>query len=1354
MSFVHLHVHSEYSLLDGLGKIPRLIARAKELGMPALALTDHGTLFGVVEFYNAAKNAGIRPIIGVEAYLSPRGMKDKEGRADRDPPHLLLLAESDAGYRNLLQIATAAQLEGYYYKPRIDHDYLAAHAEGLICTSGCLAAEIPRALAEERDADAERLTGWYRDLFGDRFYLELQSHDIPELTTVNRKLIALAPRFGTGLVATNDVHYVMPEDAAAHDILLCIQTQTVVNDAKRMRMSGNSYYLRTPQEMQALFSEAPSAISNTLAVAERCSVDLGFKGYHLPVFPVPEGQAPEDYLRKLCAEGLRARFGPQADSPEIRKRIEKELGIIHSMGFDNYFLIVWDLCRHAREEKIWYNARGSAAGSLAAYALGITLVDPLAQGLIFERFLNPARVSMPDIDLDFQDDLRGRMLEYVARRYGSDKVAQIITFGTMAARAAVRDVGRVLDIPLPEVDRLAKMIPAGQGRNVTLPEALQEVPPLREAYENVDYLRNLIDTAIKLEGVIRNAGTHAAGVVISDRPLVEYLPLHRLTRGSLEESAMGAITQFEMQVLDKLGLLKVDFLGLATLTVMQRACDLIRERHATALDLDTIPTDDPAIFELLGRGEVDGVFQVEGSGMRRYLMEMKPTRLDNVIAMIALFRPGPIEHIPDYIARMHGVQPVEYKHPALEPILRETYGILIYQEQLMRAVIELAGYTPSEADDLRKAVSKKNADAIQRHRAKFIEGAGRVVKISAAQAADIFDDWQGFARYGFNKAHAADYGVICAQTAYLKAHYPVEFMTALLSVSKNEIEKVGFYLADCRRLGIDVLPPDIDHSGWDFTIEERPQGGYAIRYGLGAVKNVGEGAVNEILVERERGGKFASIDDLAGRVDLRRVGKRALESLVKVGALDSLGERVAILDTLDCILSVSAAHSRAKEAGQFSLFSACPDGPMETITLAAAKPVPRRTMLAWEKELLGLYVSEHPLTAYREDLEKIITHWSAELAELPNLSKVRVAGMVTHIRPFQSRNGKSMAFATIEDLQGPIELILFPQVWSKAKDLVKEDALLVVEGKAEAGNSTPRVLADSVTADIQKAAAAAKPAAARHEIPPEPAAPAEEDWYPPPEDPMEDPAEGPTGTSPAQANLVPMGSGAGTSPAQANLTLMGSGAGTSPAQANLAPMGSGAGTSPAQANLAPMGSGAGTSPAQANLAPMGSGAGTSPAQANLSPMGSGARTSPAQTNLTLMGSGAGTSTAQANFAPMGSGAGTSPAQANLAPMGSGAGTSPAQASPAAAKINGPRLILLYVRESGDRARDTRRLRILYGLLTSYPGNDHFAFHISEAERTYRLEFPTNTTSWTPDLERQVLHLVGAGCVEIQPLCVQ
>ncbi len=1275
MSFVHLHVHTEYSLLDGLGKIPRLVARAKELGMPALAITDHGVMFGVVEFYNAAREAGIRPIIGIEAYLAPRGMHDREARVDRDPPHLLLLAQTDAGYRNLLQIASAAQLEGFYYKPRIDREYLAAHAEGLICTSGCLAAEIPHALAEGRTQDAERLIGWYKDLFGDRFYIELQEHEIPELREVNKRLVELAPRFGVGMVATNDVHYVMPEDSTAHDILLCIQTQTVVSETNRMRMSGSSYYLRSPQEMQALFGEVPGAIANTLAIAERCSVDLGFKGYHLPVFPVPEGKTSEGYLRELCAEGLRERYGARADEPDIQKRLEYELGIIHKMGFDMYFLIVWDLCRYALQSRIWYNARGSAEGSLAAYALRITLVDPLEHGLIFERFLNPSRVSMPDIDLDFQDDQRGRVLEYAARRYGADKVAQIITFGTMAARAAVRDVGRVLDIPLPEVDKLAKLIPNTPGRAVTLAEALQEVPALRETYEGTDYLRDLVDTAAKLEGVIRNAGTHAAGVVISDKPLVEYVPLHRPTRGALEDSPVAAVTQFEMQVLDKLGLLKVDFLGLATLTVMQRACALISERHDKEFTLDTIPTDDPAIFELLGRGETDGVFQVEGSGMRRYLMEMKPTRLDHVIAMIALFRPGPIEFIPLYIQRMHGLQPVEYRHPSLEPILRETYGILIYQEQLMRAVIDMAGYTPSEADDLRKAVSKKNAESIKKHRAKFIAGAGKVLQIQADLAAAIFDDWEGFARYGFNKAHAADYGVICAQTAYLKAHYPVEFMTALLSASKNEIEKVALYIADCRRMGVAVLPPSVNHSGWDFTIEEKAEGGYAIRYGLGAVKNVGEGPVNEFLRVREQTGPFASLDDLAARVDLRRVGKRALESLVKVGALDALGERVGVLNSLDAILSVSASHFRAQEAGQISMFASAAGAPIETITLAPSGTVAKRTMLEWEKELLGLYVSDHPLSAYLEELQNVVTHYSAELTEPVNGAHVQVAGMIVHVRPFQTRRGKAMAFATLEDLQGSIELILFPSVWDKVKAVIEDGAVVLVSGKAETGTGTPRVLAETITTDLKNAGTARKKDPAPTSavptpiVPADPASPSEEDWMPPPCDPLDEMAAVPQMAAPTPAKIMEI--------KKVDLPVL---------------------------------------PPEVILA-------SAPPIA-LQPQEIKKEDPPAMPLPPSL-----------------------PGQAATVPV-------VPPASIAQQKIDGPKMIVLFLRETGDRARDTRRLRILYGLLTSYPGEDRFAFHISEAQRTYRLEFPANTTAWSAELERQVNHLVGTGCIEVQPWTVQ
>jgi DNA polymerase III subunit alpha len=1125
MSFVHLHVHSEYSLLDGLGKVGRLVARAKELGMPALAITDHGNMCGAVEFYSAAKAAGIRPILGMEAYLAPRGMQDREGKTDGDLSHLILLAESETGYRNLLRIATAAQLEGFYYKPRIDKAFLAAHAEGLIATSACLRGEIPTALERGRDSEAERLVRWYQDVFGpERFFLELQDHGhLPALPIVNRKLIDLAPRMGVGLIATNDVHYVLREDSSAQDILMCIQTGTVVQEQNRMRMSDDSYYLRSSAEMEALFRDAPGAIANTLAIAERCSVDLDFRGYHLPEFPVPGNVPAEQYLRTLCLQGLRIRYGEKADDPALRVRLDYELSVIHTMGFEAYFLIVWDLCRWAREKGIWYNARGSAAGSLTAYTLEITMVDPIRFDLIFERFLNPARVSMPDIDLDFQDDRRGEMLEYAAGKFGSDRVAQIITFGTMAARAAIRDVGRVLDIPLPEVDRVAKLIPSGQGKSLTLAEAAEKVPELKEACRT-DSIRNLIATAIKLEGAVRNAGTHAAGVVITDRPLVEYLPLYRPTRGTVEGSSVNGVTQFEMQYLEKLGLLKVDFLGLITLTVMQRACHLIHERRGVELDLTTIPTDDPLIYALLSRGETMGVFQVESAGMRRHLMDMKPTRLDHVIAMIALFRPGPLAFIPDYIQRMHGEQTVEYRHPALEPILRETYGTLIYQEQLMRAVIDLAGYSASESDDLRKAVSKKNAEAIQKHRVKFIAGAGRVKEIPAEQAAAIFDDWEGFARYGFNKAHAADYGVICAQTAYLKAHYPAEFMTALLSASKSETEKVALYIADCLRMGIEVLPPSISHSGWDFTIEDRPDGTHAIRFGLGAVKNVGEGPVQELLRSRESGGKFISLDDVTARVDLRRVGKRALESLVKVGALDPLGDRVTMLGSVEQILAVSAGNFRARETGQLSMFGGdAPGGMMKTIHLTPAGVVPRRTMLAWEKELMGLYVSEHPLTALAPDLQRVVSHFSRELVEESSPLRVTVAGLITGVRSIQTKKGKTMGFVTLEDLQGTIDITVFPKLWEKQRDLLKTDNIVMVEGNFEPGNDPPRMLAVTISTELHIAESASCPTPPIQKPVHAPAV-FEEDWLPPPCDANEELADG--GVVPA----IPLAAASGSVP--------------------------------------------------------------------------------------------------------------------------------------------------------------------------------------------------------------------------------
>jgi len=1067
MSFVHLHVHTEYSLLDGFGKVKKLVNRAKEMGMPAVAITDHGTMFGVIDFYNAAVGAGIKPIIGVESYLAARTMKERDPQEDKKSTHLLLLAENETGYRNLLQIASAAQLEGFYYYPRIDHDLLARYSEGLICTSGCMAAEIPRLIYQDNLEAARRQMDWYYEVFGpDRFFLELQSHQIKELDTINKHLLTLGRRYDARFVATNDVHYVDADDARLQDILLAIQTGCVISDPNRMRMSDNSYYLRSPQEMSALFAEVPQAIDNTLLIAERCNLDLGFKGYKLPDFNVPDGKTPDVYLRELCEIGLERRYGPRAGAPAIRQRLEYELGIIHQMGFDTYFLIVWDLCQYARKQGIWYNARGSAAGSIVAYALRITLVEPIEHGLIFERFLNPGRISMPDIDLDFRDDRRAEIMKYATDRYGEDKVAQIITFGTLGARAAIRDVGRVMDIPLNEVDNVAKLIPNIPGKPVTIPEALEEVPDFKKLYESAPYLRELIDTASQMEGVVRNAGTHAAGVIITDKPLIEYIPLHRPTGSAAsEDNPVKVVTQFEMSVLDSLGLLKVDFLGLATLTIMARACDLIHQRHGIEFNLDNIPLDDPKTYELLGHGETAGVFQVEGSGMRRYLMQMKPKELANVIAMVALFRPGPMDFIPGYIRRMHGEEPVSYRHPSLEPIFKETYGYPVYQEQLMFAVMQLAGYTAPEADDLRKAVAKKIKEKLQKHRQKFVQGAVKN-NIPKETAGAIFDDWEEFARYGFNKAHAADYGIIAVQTAYLKAHYPVEYMTAVLSVNLSDTAKVALYVADCRRMGIEVEPPDVNCSGWDFTIEDHPEKGTStIRFGLGAVKNVGHAPVDAVL--KGRGDReFEDLNDFAHRVDLRQVGKRALESLIKVGALDSLGSRPALLEGIDRIISVSAAHFRAEDMGQMSLFGVH-TGVSETISLPGmTAEVSRRELLNWERELIGLYISDHPLTPVINELTQAVTHFSAQLPEAAANDKVRVAGMIARIRHHQSKAGKPMGFVTIEDLQGTIDLVIFPSVWAKVSQMIDYDQIILVDGRVDASGAEPKVLVDNVTTDF------------------------------------------------------------------------------------------------------------------------------------------------------------------------------------------------------------------------------------------------------------------------------------------------
>ena len=1058
MSFAHLHVHTEYSLLDGFSNIKKLIDRTKEMNMSSVAITDHGTMFGVIEFFHAAKEAGVKPIIGLETYVSARRMTDRDPQRDKHSYHLVLLAENNKGYKNLLKIASAGQLEGFYYYPRVDHEFLAAHSEGIIATTSCMSGEVPRTILE-KGSDAGRLKlDWYYETFGpNNFFVELQNHNIPELHQINKTLLELGKRYNANFIATNDVHYIERSDARYQDIMLAIQTGALLSDPNRMKMTGDTYYLRSPQEMASLFPESPDALKNTLLIAERCNVDLSTDGYHLPRFQVPEGHTPETYLRKLCEEGVSRLYRDRAQDPDVRERLEYELEIIHRMGFDAYFLIVWDLCRYAIENNIWYNTRGSAAGSLVSYSLNISLLDPLAHGLLFERFLNPSRISMPDIDLDFQDDKRAQVMEYCANKYGNDRVAQIITFGTLGAKGSIRDVARVMDIPLSEVDRVTKSIPTIiPGKSVTIENALEASPQFAQIYKEADYLRDLVDTASHMEGVARNAGTHAAGVVITDEPLLDYLPLHRPTSGS-EDSPIKSVTQFEMNMIEKMGLLKVDFLGLSTLTVMQRACDLINDRHGVCYNLHNIPLDDPETFESFCKGHTAGVFQLEGTGMTRNIVQMRPHNLANIIAMVALFRPGPMEHIDSYIRRMHNEEQVSYRHPSLEKVFSETYGTPIYQEQLMLAVMEVAGYTAAESDNFRRAISKKKADEVERHKEMFIEGAGKK-GIDQDTALAIFKDWEGFASYGFNKSHAADYGFIAVETGFLKTHYPVEYMTALMSVVKSDTDKVAFYCADCRSLGIQILPPDVNFSQWDFSIEDNPDQPSAIRFGLGAVKNVGREPVDLILTARETG-KFKDLNDFIQRVNLQKVGKRTLEFMIKVGAMETFGPRKALLEVMDAMVSISGSHFRASECGQLSIFGG-ETGVAEDLHLPENTILDPREQLEWEKELIGLYVSDHPITAFLPLIRTKITHFSKDLAQAADREKVVVAGIITKIRRLNTRNGNEMAFATLEDIQGSIELVIFPKVWEKQSALMHMDAVLFTEGKVDSASGDAKILVD------------------------------------------------------------------------------------------------------------------------------------------------------------------------------------------------------------------------------------------------------------------------------------------------------
>ncbi|WP_270856232.1 DNA polymerase III subunit alpha [Blautia massiliensis (ex Durand et al. 2017)] len=1054
MEFTHLHVHTEYSLLDGSNKIKEYVARVKELGMDSAAITDHGVMYGVIDFYRAAREAGINPILGCEVYVAPGSRFDREvGSGDDRYYHLVLLAENNQGYSNLMKIVSKAFVEGFYYKPRVDLELLEKYHEGIIALSACLAGEVARYLARGMYEDAKIVALRYQDIFGKgNFFLELQDHGIPEQQTVNQQLLRMHRETGIDLVATNDVHYTMAEDAEPHDVLLCLQTQKKLSDENRMRYEGGQYYVKSPEEMARLFPYALEALENTHKIAERCHVEIEFGVTKLPKYDVPDGLTSWEYLNKLCHEGLEQRYHPVTE--ELKKRLDYELSTIKNMGYVDYFLIVWDFIKYARDNDIMVGpGRGSAAGSLVAYTLGITQLDPIRYDLLFERFLNPERVSMPDIDVDFCFERRQEVIDYVRRKYGDDCVVQIVTFGTLAARGVIRDVGRVLDMPYAQVDTIAKMIP--QELNITIDKALGMNPELRKAYEEQDDIHRLIDLAKRLEGLPRHTSMHAAGVVISQKDVSEYVPLSRAQDGSI-------VTQFTMTTLEELGLLKMDFLGLRTLTVIQNAVKMVEKSTGMLLDMQKIDYNDKKVLDSLGTGRTDGVFQLESAGMKSFMKELKPQSLEDVIAGISLYRPGPMDFIPQYIRGKNRPDTIRYDCPQMEPILKPTYGCIVYQEQVMQIVRELAGYTLGRSDLVRRAMSKKKASVMAKERQNFVYGnaeegvPGCIANgISEEVANKIYDEMTDFAKYAFNKSHAAAYAVVSYQTAYLKYYYPVEFMAALMTSVVEMPNKVAEYISVCRQMGIRILPPDINHGFYGFSVDNG-----AIRYALSAIKSIGRPVIEGIVREREEHGEYTSLKTFIER-NIDQINKRVVENLIKAGALDCLeGNRNQKMTVYTQIIDSINQDKKHTMAGQLSLFDIAPEEDKNEfeIRMPQAVEYPKETILTFEKEVLGIYLSGHPLERYRNMMEKMISAKTSDfqpddetgIPEVYDNQKVIVGGMITDKTIKYTKNNKVMAFLTVEDLVGTVEVVVFPRDYEKCQMFLNEDARLFIQGRVSA----------------------------------------------------------------------------------------------------------------------------------------------------------------------------------------------------------------------------------------------------------------------------------------------------------------
>ena len=1063
--FVHLHLHSQYSLLDGTIKIDDLVRKIGELRMPAVAVTDHGGMMGTIDFYEKATRAGIRPILGCEIYVAPGSrLERKPTQGDERSYHLILLAESGEGYKNLIRLVSRAHVEGFYYKPRVDKEILKEHAAGLIATSACLQGEIPRILAQDGPDAAASCLEEYKDIFRDgRFYVEIQDNGLPEQNQANQRLIELARRTGTPLVATNDCHYLERADARVHDVLLCLQTGKTIGAEGRMRFGTDQFYVKSGDEFAKAFGHAaPDALKNTLAIAERCNVTLDLGKNKIPAFQVPEGMTSEGYLHALAVDGLGRRFQEKRrrgekvapeDETTYRKRLEYELSVIAQSGYSGYFLIVWDFIRYAKEKGIPVGpGRGSAAGSLVAYSLRITEIDPIPHGLLFERFLNPERISLPDVDCDFCKDRRDEVIQYIKERYGEANVTQIITFGTMKARAAVRDVGRVLEMPYAEVDRIAKLIPPDLG--MTIERALAAEPRLKETIQETPKAAELFEYARAIEGLSRHASTHAAGVVIANKPITEYVPLYRNSNGDIT-------TQYSMKDIEKVGLVKFDVLGLRTLTAIHNALNLIRERAGEAPDLEILPLDDADTYAMLSAGDTPGVFQCESAGFTDLLVRLKPEVFAHVIHAVALYRPGPLQSgmVEDFIARRHGRKKTEYPFPQLEEILRDTYGVMVYQEQVMQIAASIAGFSMGEADVLRKAMGKKDALLMRKQKARFLKGAAaNGIPENKAQA--LFEQISQFGEYGFNKSHSAAYAMVAYQTAYLKAHYPVEYFCALMTSESGDTAKIIRYIGYCREKGVPILPPDVNESRFAFH-----PSGKAIRFGLSAVKGVGETAV--LSIQEARGDSpFASVADFLSRVDLRKVNKRALESLIKAGAFDSLEpDRGRLMDQLSSLTETAQGEVRRRESGQFALFAGKAGPKSAAKEKRAAAPPPlwsRSERLSAEKEALGFYITGHPLDSFAAEIGMFANVTSSRIGSLKSGAEVKIGGIIAAVREKTTRRGDKMAILTLEDLEGIVEVLVFPETYKEIRDALSTEAPVLLIGRVDSDETSSKVIAEEV----------------------------------------------------------------------------------------------------------------------------------------------------------------------------------------------------------------------------------------------------------------------------------------------------